>query len=178
VATVFAREIRPGREPDYEAWLDGIARASSAFPGSHGTTILRPGEGRPEYIAISHFDSQDGLDRWLASDERARWLEGLDAIDVCRERVLSLAGMERWFTLSGDGAPGMPARYKTAALVLLGLYPTVLVLNAVLGPLLADLPGPLRVLVSLVVSVATMVWFVLPWLTRVFAGWLQPRTKR
>ena len=36
-------------------------------------------------------------------------------------------------------------------------------------------PGPLRVLVSLIVSVALMVWIVLPRLTQLFSGWLHPR---
>jgi hypothetical protein len=83
--------------------------------------------------------------------------------------------MERWFTLPGRGATRLPPRYKTATLVLLGLYPLVLLLNLVLNPVLSGLPGPLKVLASLVASVAIMVWIVLPWLTRLFSKWLHPR---
>ena len=71
----------------------------------------------------------------------------------------------------------MPPRYKTASLILLGLYPLVLVLGVVLNPLLAGLPGPLQILISLMVSVAMMVWIVLPGLTRLFSGWLHPQPK-
>ena len=88
---------------------------------------------------------------------------------------MSLAGMERWFTLPDRGATRLPPRYKTATLILLGLYPLVLLLNLVLSPVLVGLPSQLQVLVSLVVSVALMVWIVLPWLTRLFSGWLHPR---
>ncbi len=175
VTTVFTREVRAGFEAQYEEWLAGISRTSSRFTGNQGTTILRPAEGRAEYIAITHFDSAENLELWLRSPERESWLAKLQSIDVCREEVLSLAGMERWFTLADRGATRLPPRYKTATLVFLGLYPLVLLLDLVLSPVLVGLPGPLQVLVSLVVSVALMVWIVLPWLTRLFSGWLHPR---
>ena len=160
VTTVFARRVRPGSEPAYEEWLAGIARATSRFPGSQGTTILRPTEGRSEYVAIMQFDAAESLDAWLASTERSTWLSELRALEVCHEEVSTLAGMERWFTLSGS-QEGLPPRYKTATLVLLGLYPLVLALDVMLGPLLASLPRPLAVLASLSFSVPIMVWLIL-----------------
>lgn len=175
VTTIFARQVRAGFEVQYEEWLAGISQTSSRFTGNQGTTILRPAEGRDEYIAITHFDSAENLELWLLSTEREAWLEKLQAIDVCHEEVTSLAGMERWFTLRDRGATRLPPRYKTATLILLGLYPLVLLLDLVLSPVLSGLPGPLKVLVSLVVSVALMVWIVLPWLTHLFSGWLHPR---
>ncbi len=175
VTTIFARKVRAGFEAQYEEWLAGISRTSSGFAGNHGTTILRPGEGRDEYIAITHFDSAENLEQWLRSSERSAWLEKLRSIDICREEVMSLAGMERWFTLPDQGAAGLPPRYKTATLIFLGLYPVVLLLNVVLKPFLSGLPGPLQVLVSLMISIPLMVWVVLPYLTRLFFRWLHPR---
>ena len=58
--------------------------------------------------------------------------------------------------------------------MLLGLYPLVLLLNALLQPLIGSWPSALRVLVSLVISVPLMVWVVMPQLTRLFFGWLYP----
>lgn len=201
VTAIFARRVRAGSESRYEDWLTGIAQAAARVPGSLGTTILRrgdapgggPGDGpgdrqgdgerdargdaaneaSGEYVAIAQFDGAPALDAWLASEERALWMSRLDAIDVCREDVSTLAGMERWFTPARDDR-ALPPRYKTAALVLLGLYPLVLALDVVLGPLLSGLPRPAALLLSLVVSVSIMVWWVLPWLTRVFQGWLRP----
>lgn len=175
VTTVFARRVRPGHEGEYEAWVDGIARTSSGFPGYAGTTVLRPGEGREEYVHITQFGSEAQMRRWLDSPERAEWLEKLASIGVCRESVMSLGGMERWFTLPGTTDDAMPPRYKTAVLVFLGLYPTVFLLDALLGPALRDLPAWLRILTSLAVSVPVMVWGVMPGLTHAFRGWLHPQ---
>jgi antibiotic biosynthesis monooxygenase (ABM) superfamily enzyme len=173
IATVFTRRVRPGAEEQYETWLAGIARASGSFPGSQGTTLLRPGEGSQEYSAIVHFDSLDHLDRWLASPERTHWIKQLQSVDFDCEEVTSLAGIERWFTLPGRAASPPPPRYKTATLVFLGLYPTVLLLDLTIGPLLVGLPTPLSILVSLLISVPLMVWTVVPLLSRLFSRWLR-----
>ena len=84
----------------------------------------------------------------------------------------TLAGMERWLTRPGRADPA-PPRHKTVALVLLGLYPLVLVQDVLLSPLLADLPRPLSLLLTLLLSVTLTVGSVLPRLTRIFDGWLR-----
>ena len=173
VTTVFRRTIRAGYEERYENWLSGIARTAARFPGSQGTTVLRPtGEGS-EYVVLTQFESAESLEAWRSSPERGAWISRLRANEVCDEDVSTLAGLERWFALA-PGSRARPPRHKTAALILLGLYPLVLVLDVVLAPLLSGLPRPVGLLASLLVSVSAMVGFVLPWLTRVFAGWLHP----
>ena len=99
VTTMFARKVRAGHEASYEEWLDGIAKAASKFPGSQGTTILRPADNREEYIAITQFESARQLEQWLCSEERERWCEDLNEIVLEHEEVKALTGMERWFTL-------------------------------------------------------------------------------
>ena len=173
MTAVIKRRVRAGSEASYEEWLSGIAQAAARSPGSQGTTILRPTEGGSEYVAITQFESAESLEAWLGSADRESWMSRLGAIDICHGDTSTFAGMERWLTLSPSERI-LPPRYKTAALVLLGLYPLVLVLDVVLGPLLADLPRPVGLLASLLVSVSIMVGGVLPWLTRMFRGWLHP----
>ena len=178
VATLFSRRVRPGYEEQYESWLAGIAEASGAFPGSRGTTIVRPSGNRREYVAIIHFEDPERLSRWLDSDERADWLQRLEAIPVEFEEVRALTGLESCFVLPGESKPLTPPRYKTAILVFTGLYPLVLTLGYLLEPALRGLPRPVGVFLSLTVSVPLMVYFVLPGLTRLFHRWLQSESRR
>ena len=179
VTMVIKRRVRPGAEAPYEDWLTGIAQTAARFPGSQGTTILRPTEAGSEYLAITQYASIGFLESWLGSVERENWMSRLRDIDVCHEDVSTLAGMERWFSLS-NCAPAHPSKVKTAALVLAGLYPLALALDLMLGPLLSGLPRPVGLLVSLMVSVPIMVGVILPWLTRYTASvtFLRPRTQR
>jgi antibiotic biosynthesis monooxygenase (ABM) superfamily enzyme len=174
VTTVFSRRVRPGSESQYEEWLKGITQSSAGYEGSQGTTILRPGADRSEYIAIAQFDSAQNLERWMVSPERGDWLEKLESITLDSEEVSSLTGMERWFTLPDRSVSQAPPKYKSAALVVLGLYPLVLLLAPLLRSFFGSWPGFLQVLISLLISVSLMVWIVLPRLTRLFFGWLYP----
>ena len=174
VTTMFARRVQPGFESQYEEWLGGITRTAADFSGNQGSTILRPGAGRTEYIAIVQFDSAQNLERWLVSEARADWLTKIESITLDSVEVSSLTGMERWFTLPDRSVTQAPPKYKSAFLVLLGLYPLVLLLNSLLQPLIGSWPAALRILVTLVVSVPLMVWVVMPQLTRLFFSWLYP----
>lgn len=175
---MFARRVRAGFEAQYEEWLKGISRAASVFPGNQGTTILRPSESRSEYIVITQFDSAEHLEGWLCSPERRDWLAKLESITLEHEEVKSLTGMERWFTLPNRAMTQPPPRWKSAVLVLVGLYPTVMVLRMLLRPVLVGLPDALQVLLSLMISIVLMVWIVMPQLTRLFFRWLYPGHQR
>lgn len=177
VTTMFAREVKPGHEAEYESWLGGISKASSLFPGNQGTTILKPSGDRREYIAITQFETAECLERWLCSAERDSWLSKLTDIALDHEEVKALTGMERWFTLPNRAVHQPPARYKTAILVFIGLYPLLLALNSVLAPFTEGLHMSVKILISLVISIPMMVWLVLPWLTQRLFGWLYPRHK-
>ncbi|MFE3227574.1 hypothetical protein [Nocardia sp. NPDC059228] len=65
-----------------------------------------------------------------------------------------------------------PARWKLWLLTVCGIYPVITVLATILGPVLASWPTPLRLALLIPISVAAMVWIVMPFLTRRFGGWL------
>ncbi|WP_454197434.1 hypothetical protein [Nocardia sp. Marseille-Q1738] len=65
-----------------------------------------------------------------------------------------------------------PAKWKIWLLTVVGLYPLLILLVTVTAPLLEPLPPSLRLAVIVPIAVAAMVWIVMPFLTRRFAGWL------
>jgi hypothetical protein len=74
--------------------------------------------------------------------------------------------------------PGRPPRYKMALLSWVGAYVVITAILAALGPLMAPWPLPLRTLLLSVLMVIAMTWLVVPWLTRLFQGWLVPAPSR
>src|SRR5262249_33509598 len=76
VTTTVTRRIRPGQEAAYEEFLAGISSAARAFPGYLGIEVFRPAPGASdEYRTVYRFDSSAHLYAWLASPERAAWLQ-------------------------------------------------------------------------------------------------------
>lgn len=66
-----------------------------------------------------------------------------------------------------------PPRYKLALLSWVGAYVVITAILAVLGPLMARWPLPLRTLLLSVLMVVAMTWLVMPSLARLCRGWLR-----
>jgi len=174
IITVFSRRVLRGHEQQYEDWTRGINAAAAQFPGSLGATVLRSGANQCEFHTVLQFDSAEHMDAWLESPERAEWVDQLSGITIESEEINSLTGMERWFTLPSQGVAQAPPRWKTASLLLLGLYPASYLMAWLIGPFTAELPGPLEKLIIMIATIVVMVWGVMPGLTRLFFGWLYP----
>jgi NhaA family Na+:H+ antiporter len=73
VAVSITRRVRPGREPEFEAFLEGITDAVSRFPGYLDVRVFRPPRGSQEYRVVVRFDDEAHLRVWEESDERRTW---------------------------------------------------------------------------------------------------------
>lgn len=66
-------QVRPGREGEFEQFLQGIQGDVSRFPGFLGARIFRPSRGQSRYRVVLRFDRASNLRRWQKSDERRLW---------------------------------------------------------------------------------------------------------
>jgi len=74
VTVVTTRRVKPGREADFEVWLEGIGAEAARFPGLVGRRITRPADhDHPEYVIVFKFDSYPHLRAWTESPARRRW---------------------------------------------------------------------------------------------------------
>lgn len=176
VTGVASRRVEPGREGEFEDWISGILAAVKGFPGYLGSDVLRPSDSETddEYSIIYRFDHASSLKRWEESDERRRWLDKAEPL-VREQTIRRLTGLETWFTLpSRDGEPA-PPRYKMAVVTWLAVFPTVLVIFTLFGPLLNLLPTVLRTLLFTLTMVTLMTYLIMPRMTRLFSFWLYPK---
>jgi antibiotic biosynthesis monooxygenase (ABM) superfamily enzyme len=129
-------------------WQEAVNHAASVFAGYLGNDVA-PGDGG-EWTVFYRFDSKPHLMTWLASPERAEvlsrgahlfagaWLESDERKQLLREgerfrefalhRISSPFGS--WFAPpDGDEEQAGPPNWKTGLSVLVGLYPTVVLLT-------------------------------------------------
>jgi uncharacterized protein len=175
VTTVIARKVRPGKEAEYEEWLEGVTAVSRTFDGHEGITVLKPAPGGREYVLVVRWRDFAASRRWVESEERAHWLNKLGPLAE-EARVEAQSGLETWFTLEPTGAAGPPAppRTKMAVVTFLAIYPLILILTYTLMPHLGTLPVPVRPLLVSAILVPLMTWVVMPRMTRLFWSWLFP----
>ena len=134
--------------------------------------MLRPkSPHRLEYQVTLHFENRQAKERWARSEERRRWIDGMRALAETPV-ITTLTGLEAWFTLPDAGHTKTAPRYKTAVVVWVGVFPTVLVFSALLSRLPFEMPGVLSVFVVTALAVPAVVFILLPRLTRLFESWL------
>jgi antibiotic biosynthesis monooxygenase (ABM) superfamily enzyme len=175
ITTTVTRRVKPGHEPFYDQFLEGIIAAASRFPGHLGVEVFRPESASAgEYRVVYRFATAEHLRAWLDSDEHAVWLERAEPHVIGPMRTQFVTGLETWFTLPGRPATPPPPPYKMALVTWITIFPLITLVVVVLGPLLKDLALVPNLAITTAVTVPIMTWLVMPRVTRLLRGWLYP----
>ena len=171
VTAVASFKVRQGRWAEFEEGYDRIIQSIGRFDGFLSAQLFPPVDGvQDETVIVSSFRSRDQLDVWLNSDERSEQLEQLDEFVEGDRQVNVVGGFGGWFTFGQRQVK----TWKQAAVVLLALYPTVLVINELLGWVLPiSFPYLLSVLVGNILGVGVLSWELMPQLTLLLDNWLR-----
>ena len=173
VTVVTSRRVKPGREADFEAWLEGIGAAAAKYPGYVWRRVTRPRDhDLPEYVVVYKFDSYVHMRAWTESEERRVWLDRVKPIVLDDFKETVLTGLERWFTLPTKPRLAPPPAYKMAIVTAAVVYPLSLGLGTLVTRWAAPVPAALRSLGTCIVMIALMTWLIMPRVTRLLRFWL------
>ncbi len=180
VTVIIRRRVKPGREADYEAWLQRLQAEARQLPGYLGVTTQRPAAAGPrEYVSAVRFDSLAHLQAFEASELRRRHLAEVQPFvegDAAWER---LTGLEFWFSAPPGTVVPQPSRPRMAVVMTLVVFGLVLAVGSVVNTAFARLPFatpyPLRLFVTIAIEVVLMTWLVMPAITKRLAPWIYPR---
>ncbi len=183
VTVIIRRRVKLGCEAQYEAWLQALQADARQLRGYLGVTTQRPAPAGPrEYVSAVRFDALENLQAFERSDLRQRhlaqlgdWVEG----DAAWEQ---LTGLELWFAAPPGTVVPQPSRPRMALVMVVMVFTLVLVIgsavNAVFAQLPFETPYPLRLLLTIVVEVVLMTWWLMPLVTRRLARWIYPQQRR
>lgn len=90
---VVARTPAPGRERDFDRWLQRLAAASRHAPGHVQSEVQPPDDIHPgEWITVYQFEHTQALNDWLASSTRRTIMEAGAELSVgeAREQIIAL----------------------------------------------------------------------------------------
>lgn len=178
-ATVdILQRVKPGCEAAFEGVLADLIAAAKAFEGHLGVNVFRPTDyTNREYRIVFKFDRISHLKQWETSPIRQRLLKRANQFTEGTSQVSILTGLEIWFTL--PQRPGLlpPPRYKMMVVSGITIYVLITLINVLVVPLISSLPALLRTLVVTLLMVAIMTYIAMPRMTKLFAGWLYPKTR-
>ena len=176
VTVIVSRQVKPGREAEYEAWLRGVTGAAHQFPGYLGADVVRPGPTGPrEYTTIFRFSSLATLEQWETSAVRREWMDKVAELVTAEATVRRLEGLEFWFSGPGGRTAVQPSPHKMVLVLIVIVFCMLSTLVPLMRTLLSGVPGPLRTLLVVTIQVVLMTYVVMPWVTRALAFWLYPK---
>jgi uncharacterized protein len=179
-SSVIVHRVHAESADRFMEWQRGITAAAEAFPGYIGTDLYPTTDLRhPDWVVVIHFDDPTALKRWLDSSVRSEWTAKLPS-EIRAFRLQTLpTGFGPWFAeLVRKQDDGIPPSWKMALTVLLGLYPTVMLLSVLVGPYTSPLGLALSMLVGNALSVSILQWAVMPALDSLLGPWLRPKEGR
>jgi antibiotic biosynthesis monooxygenase (ABM) superfamily enzyme len=172
---VFRHRVAGGRDADFTSAQGELTEVSSQFAGYEGTVVFPPGVAE-EWTSMIRFRTERLLGAWLKSTQRQASLSSLRST---LEREFSTASHTTPFGTTvriENGETELTPSWKSAMLVLMVLYPTVMLLSRFLGPQL-DRAGAepwLAMWLSEVASVSALQWLLMPFAARRMRRWLDP----
>jgi antibiotic biosynthesis monooxygenase (ABM) superfamily enzyme len=174
VTVVISHPVAHEHEKAFRAWIEKLRAVERTQPGFRGSHLYEPVPGvQDNWTAVYRFDTPEHLDAWLDSPARAALLEeGKRFNDFEVQRVPSPYGS--WFSFGDEGEAAGPPPWKSALSVLVGLYPTVVLLTLVIRALWDTGPLWATLLVGNVVSSIILTWVVMPRISRLLRWWLAP----
>jgi antibiotic biosynthesis monooxygenase (ABM) superfamily enzyme len=173
-SSVIVHRVPPDGAERFLEWQRGISAATAGLPGYQATDVYPPTEGQQEWVVIVHFADPEGLQRWLGSPLRAEWLAKLHGPEADFQVKTLPGGFGAWFTgLLGRPEATVPRPWKMALSVLLGLYPTVMLLTLFVGPYTDRFGLAASMLIGNALSVSILQWAVMPVLQIMLGPWLR-----
>ncbi|HPE04091.1 MAG: antibiotic biosynthesis monooxygenase [Thauera sp.] len=177
VTRIARRRARPGHEAAYEAMLREMLAKMREHKGFLGGDLIPPEAPGEEYQLVVRFASEAELQAWDMSDARGALLERMKAVAEGEPEFRKLSGLEAWFEPAVVPATMHPPRARMALVTWLGIFPTVSFFLWFVLPWIQPLPFLPRTAVLTALIVVTMTWVVMPRLTRVLRGFLNPPRK-
>jgi antibiotic biosynthesis monooxygenase (ABM) superfamily enzyme len=168
IHVAITRKILPGKEQEFKDSLRNFLGQSFEHGGVHGAAIISsfPGADDNEIGILRTFKDEKERDAFYHSEQFKQWEDYASTLTepaVYRQ----LTGLEAWFR---SAAP--PPRWKMAIATLCGVFPTSMFLYYSTGWFLANLPSPLRLLITASLMVGILTWVVMPLVTKILRPWL------
>lgn len=174
VTRIARRRARVGFEVEYEALIREMFAAMRHAPGFLGGQMITPEQPGGDYQVIAHFCSEADLKAWDESPARAALQPRLCAAGENEPEYRVVTGLEAWFGPQVVAPSTHPPRARMALVTWMGIFPTVSLFLWLVAPLLTPLPFLPRVALLTALIVITMTWVVMPRLTRLMRGFLNP----
>lgn len=175
IATSIVTDVKPGMHAAYWSWLLKIQKAQAQSPGYAGIYLQPPAPGTDgcKWTSVLRFDTAEDLEGWFSSPVRQELLAEANKFVSAMHFQRLTSSFPGWFPIDNNTG-ARPAKWKTAVLVFIGLFPLLMLLKRFFYPQLAGINPAVATAIGTAVSVSIMTWLTMPILIYGFNWWLLP----
>ena len=177
VSTAIITDVRSDMLKEYLDWQGRIHTAQARRPGYRSIYMQAPAEDSSQWAVLLKFDSPESIQAWFDSDERQILVnEAEQFVEKFRYHHLGTSAFPGWIPTDSHGQS--PPNWKTAMLVLLGLFPVVLLQILYVYPSMGWMHPAVRTFVALIMSVGFTSFISMPFLVKNFRWWIFPGSEQ
>jgi len=171
--------VEASQREGYQIIQDRLNRAAQAFHGYLGQDVVFDdcvGGATLKVTTHVRFEELEQCLHGLDSPERRALITQAEKLVGYRYRFhLDASSFDQWIQIRG---PSRTPIWKVNLLVWLALYPSVMLLMWLGGSTLGQLPLPLNMLISNLITVLLNGYVLVPWLSRIYSNWMQTASWR
>jgi len=178
VSAIVSCYVPPEKEADFLQWEQKIFQVEAKAPGFIGHRLERPVAGIQEnWVIALTFDSDENLNRWLNSPERAALLKEAEACQQDVQVRIDSTGFDFWAPNPQGPPPNRLTTFKGNMLALLVLYPSVYVWGYLISHPFIDSKGAppwLSLFFGNIFTTQFLGWYAVGKAFHLFRAWLAP----
>ncbi|WP_417454637.1 antibiotic biosynthesis monooxygenase [Kiloniella sp.] len=170
----------------YEALVDELHQLFKTEDGFLSVDTVRYNRDRQmEYTVLSRWVDEVSAKKWRENPRIKNVLMQIETITGGAADMVVASGVGLWFDhirfdhmeeiTSEDTEPGLPPIWKRIVLSVIGVYPMLILLLELIGPIIGFLPRLAQDFILVVVLSALLTWPVMPFLSRLLRPWLMVR---
>ena len=171
--------IAASQRQDYLIIQERMDQEAGSFNGYLGQDVFFDDSGTGSALKVTthvRFEELEQCIRWLDSPQRRELLNQAEELIGYQYRFhLEANSFDQWLQAKG---PSQTPIWKVNLLVWLALYPSVMLLMWLGGTTLGNLPLPLNMLISNLLTVLLTGYLLVPWLSRLYTNWLSTTSRR
>ena len=170
----------------YEALVDELHQLFEAEDGFLSVDTVRYNrDHQMEYTVLSRWVDEVSAKKWRENPRIKNVLIQIETITGGVADMMVASGGGLWFDhirfdhmegiTAEDTEPGLPPIWKRFVLSVIGVYPMLILLLELIGPIIGFLPRLVQDFILVVVLSALLTWPVMPFLSRILRPWLMVR---
>ena len=171
--------VGASQREQYQSIQERMNHAAQAFDGYLGQDVVYEDSGTGSALKVTthvRFEELEQCLHWLDSPQRRDLLNQAEELIGYRYRFhLDAGSFDQWIQTRGTSRSPI---WKVNLLVWLALYPSVMVLIWLGESTLGNLPLPLNMLISNLITVLLTGYLLVPWLSRLYSNWLSTESRR